>query len=424
MDRRKVLKNLGATAVAFPFIASKANARSMHLEEWKDQFSYERIKDEKFWKKFRKEFYDVADDFINLENGYFGVQPIPVRQAYQKNIEKLNNYSSKYLRTEYGDDYKKIISGLARFSGVREDEILITRNATEAMNIIIQGLNLSQGDEVVLHKQDYPSMIEAFEMLEKQKGIQIKVIQIPILPESDEEIIKCYEDAITDKTKCILLTHMIHLTGQILPVRKIAEKFRPLGIDVIVDAAHSYAQMDFKIADLGADFVGVNLHKWFGNPLGAGMLYVKKERIQDLNPLFGDSSKKEDDIRKLGHFGTMSVPIILTIPNAQFFNEMVTLELKEGRLKYLQNYWTEEARKIPSVRVTTPSAPGRSCAIASFMVEGKETSEVIHELYQKQNIFTVIRHLEDMDVVRVTPTLYNHPGELDTLLEGIKKIAS
>ncbi len=423
MNRRNVLKSLGAGMLSAPFIAN-ASKNDPQLSEWKQEFTQDKVTDEKFWKKFRKEFYDVSDDFINLENGYFGVQPIPVHKAYLKNIEKLNKNSSRYLRTEYNKDYKTIVSDLASFAGIEPEEALITRNATEAMNIIIQGLNLMEGDEVILNKQDYFSMIEAFEMLEKQKGIIIKTIRIPLLPESDDEIIKCYEDAVTERTKCVLLTHMIHLTGQILPVKKIANALKPKGIDVIVDAAHSFAQVDYKLKDLGVDFVGVNLHKWFGNPLGAGLLYVKKERIKDLKPLFGDSSKGENDINKLGHFGTLSVPTILTISAAQAFNESVTISLKEQRLRYLQNYWTSEAQSIPNVRITTPTASQRSCALASFSIDGQETKEVISKLYDSTKIFTVIRHLEDQDVVRVTPNLYNHIGELDILLDGLKSIAS
>ena len=411
-------------SASLPFLAMDLKSDPA-LAEWKGTFTDDKEKDEAFWKKFKKDFYDVSKDFINLENGFFGVQPVPVYKAYLKNIERLNMNSSRYLRTEYGNDLKMIMKQLAEFSGVSDEELLITRNATEAMNIIINGLDLKEGDEVILHKQDYYSMIEAFEMLEKQKGIKIKVIRIPLVPKNDEEILGKYEAAVTDKTKCILVTHMIHLTGQIMPVKKIADKFKPQGIDVIVDAAHSFAQVDYKLGDLNCDFVGVNLHKWFGNPLGAGLLYVKKDRIKDLQPMFGDSAKKEDDIRRLGHFGTLSVPIVMTIPDAKSFNDMVTIPLKERRLRYLQNYWTKEASGIPKVTVTTPTNdPARSCAIASFAIEGMKTEDVISGLLEKHNVFTVIRHLEDQDVVRVTPNLYNNTGEMDVLLEGIKDLAS
>lgn len=420
MDRRKAIRNVGLGIASLPILSSQAQRPV--ISDLVGTVSDDRVKDEKFWKKFRKDFFDVSDEFINLENGYFGVQPIPVHQQYLNNIERVNKYSSQFLRTTYNQEFKDIVNKLASFAGTQEDELLITRNATEAMNIIISGLPLKEGDEVILHKQDYYSMIEAFQMLEKQKAIKVKMIKVPLLPDNDEEIIQLYEDAVTERTRCILLTHMIHLTGQIMPVKKIADRLRPKGIDVIVDAAHSFAHVDYKLPDLGVDFVGVNLHKWFGNPLGAGLLYVKKDRIKDLKPLFGDSAKDEDDIRKLGHFGTLAVPIVLTIPTAQEYNEVLTIPLKEKRLRYLQNYWTSRAKEIPKVNVTTPLDPKRSCGIASFNVTGMETKEVIDRLYKEYNIFTVIRYLEDQEVVRVTPNLYNHPGELDALLHGLQEI--
>lgn len=420
MDRRKVIKGLGVGIASFPFIQAKI--AQPEITNYAKSFIQDRTTDETFWKSFRKDFYDVPKDFINLENGYFGVQPLPVYRAYLNNIEKVNVNSSRYLRTSYGQDIKTVVSGLANFAGISPDETLVTRNATEALNIIIQGLELKQGDEVILHQQDYFSMIDTFEMLERQKGIVIKRIQIPLLPESDDQILACYESALTDKTKCILMTHMIHLTGQIMPVKKVADRVKPLGIDIIVDAAHSFAQIDYKLKDLGADFVGVNLHKWFGNPLGAGLLYVKKERIKDLRPLYGDKETDKEDIMKLGHFGTLSAPTLLTIPEAQKFNETITIPVKEKRLRYLQNYWTDQARAIPKVQVTTPREENRSCAIASFFIEGVDTKKVISALNDKYKIFTVIRYLEKEEVVRVTPNLYNHTGELDVLLEGIKSL--
>ncbi len=420
MDRRKVLKGLSLGMASLPFLSVKAS--QVNISEYKNQFD-SNPSDEKFWRKFRRDFYDVPKDFINLENGYFGVQPKPVYEAYLKNIEMVNINSSRFLRTKYSKEIKGIVADLAAFAGIDPEEALITRNATEALNIAIQGLDWKEGDEVILSGQDYFSMIEAFEMLEIQKGIKIKRVKVPLTPNDDEEILSQYEQEITPKTKCILVTHMIHLTGQIMPVKKISDRFKPQGIDIIVDAAHSFAQLEFGLKDLGADLVGVNLHKWFGNPLGAGLLYVNKNRIKDLTPLFGDSGREKDDIRRLGHFGTLSVPTLLTIADALEFNQTVTLPVKENRLRYLQNYWTSRAKDISNVVITTPTQEDRSCAIASFKIEGKETKDVIAKLYDDWKVFTVIRYLEDQEVVRVTPSLYNLTSELDTLLKALKSIA-
>lgn len=421
MNRRELLRNLGIGAAGIPLLGAGINSKNQSEETFEWTVGGD-ASDEQFWKRFAKSNYQVAKDFTNLENGYFGIQPKEVHRAYLDNIQKLNEYSSKYLRTAFTADYQKIVEGLATYSGAGKEELLITRNATESMNIIIQGLDLKEGDEVILHKQDYYSMIETFEMLAEQKGIKLKVIRIPLIPKSDEEILQKYEAAVTSRTKCILVTHMIHLTGQIMPVKKLCEAFKPKGIDIIVDAAHSFSQFDYKLPDLGADFVGVNLHKWFGNPLGAGLLYVKKNRIKDLKPMFGDKGA-QDKIKKLGHFGTLSVPTVLTIPAAQSFNERVTISSKESRLRYLKDYWTKQAKGIDRVVIDTPLEKKRSCAIASFSIEGKLAKDVVQELSEEYGVFTVIRYLEDKNVVRVTPALYNTTADLDKLLEGIQKIS-
>ena len=425
LSRRNAFKKISLGLAAAPmFGGSLQDIRATEtFAKWHKAFSEDRTTDEAYWKKFREEFYDIPGDFINLENGYFGVHPKPVHQNYLLNIEKVNRFSSQYMRTDYTNDYHEIVKSLAKFSSVHPEELLITRNATEALNILIQGVDLQKGDEVILNRQDYHSMIETFEMLEKRIGITLKFIRLPLVPKNDEEILDLYTGAITPRTRCVLLTHMIHLTGQIIPVKRIADVLRPRGVEVIVDAAHSFAQVDFKLGEMGADFVGVNLHKWFSNPLGAGMLYVKKGRAQDLKPLFGDSNRPKHSIHRLGHFGTLATPIIMTIPSAQEFNQMITIPIKEKRLRYLQKYWTTEAVKIPKVVITTPTGQTQSCAIASFYIEGMEAKETVDKLYKKFKVFTVIRQLEDRQVVRVTPNLYNHTGELDTLLEGISTLA-
>ncbi|MEL6134582.1 MAG: aminotransferase class V-fold PLP-dependent enzyme, partial [Bacteroidota bacterium] len=417
------LKGLGLSLVASPFV-SLGQHREMPLTL--DPLDEGKPQNEAFWKKFARKHYDISSDFINLENGYFGVQPRTVMDAYQANIQKVNTLSSKYMRQEfYQTDFPQIMESLAQIAGTATDELLVTRNATEALNILIQGIDWQKGDEVILQHHDYHSMIETFQMLEKQKGIVVKFLEVPLLPQNPQEIVNLYTQAVTPRTRGILLTHLTHLTGQIMPVKAISDFARAREIEVIVDAAHSFAQLDYQLPDLGADFVGVNLHKWFGNPLGAGLMYIKKERIPDIQPLFGDVRKKEQDIRKLGHYGTPATPIVMTLRAAATFHQMVGIQHKEARLRYLQNYWTEKARKIARVQITTPVEATQSCALASFRIDGVEAQEVVRRLDQEFGVFTVIRRLHQQDdVVRVTPNLYNGVGDLDRLLEGIEGICS
>ena len=416
MNRRKSIKNLLLGISGYPFIANAHQLAS--------PFSLGDKGQDIDWEDFAKNNYNISSDFVNLEGGYFGVQPNVVLSAYKSNIDKVNQYSSAYMRREfYQRDYVNIKNTLAEFSGVSREELLITRNATEALNILIQGLAFKKGDEVILQHHDYPSMIDTFKMLEARQGIKLKFLKVPLVPKNQEELLELYRGAITKKTRCILVTHLTHLTRQILPVKQIGEMAKSQGIDVIVDAAHSFAQLDMKLPDLGADFVGVNLHKWFGNPLGAGLMYAKKDRIKDLKPLFGDVKRADDDIDKLGHYGTPATPIVMTIPSAARFNQELSLSAKENRLRFLKTYWAEQAKEIDRVAVTTPLDDTQSCALASFKISGMEASDVVDQLYEKHQVFTVIRKLHEDTVVRVTPNLYNTTNDLDQLLEGIYSLA-
>ncbi len=420
MKRRDLLRRAGIAAAAFtlPPLTHAGIRVNPVIHPTADPA------DESYWKKFARDWYDVSGDFINLENGYFGVQPKPVLQAYLENAQKLNRSSSRLMRKEFYQKYMPAsLNGVMEFTGADQDELLITRNATEALNIAIQGMDLRRGDEVILQHHDYPSMIDAYKMLEQQIGIKLVFLDVPLVPERREEVIKLYLDAITPNTRCILLTHLTHLTGQIMPVAEISRKARERNVPVIVDAAHSFAQLDFRVKDLEADFVGMNLHKWFGNPLGAGLLYVRKERIAGLKPLFGDVGHKDSDILRLGHFGTPAAPVWMTLAAAADFNRQVGIAHKEARLRYLQNYWTKQARAIDRVEVVTPDDPAQSCAIASFRIEGLDSNEVVRQLDEKFGVYTVIRKLKDDVVVRVTPNLYNGTKDLDVLLDGLGKLS-
>ena len=420
MKRRTALKKLGLGMASMPFLSFSGKDHGVH---WDRGYGLEYTSDEEYWKQFKKAYYAVSEDFINLENGYFGIHPKSVHDAYLSNIKKVNTLGSNYMRNDFFPELAQIVQSLEAFSGVEEGELLITRNATEALNVIIQGLRLEKGDDVLLSRHDYGSMIEIFEMLEQEEGIVLKIVPVPFDPKDDQEVIDAYMSQVTPKTKCALLTHMMHLTGQMLPVAKISRALKAEGVEVVADAAHSYAHVDFNIPDLEVDFLGANLHKWFSSPLGAGLLYVKKDRIADLRALYGDSRLPKDDIRRLGHYGTPATPVVMTIPIALQFNKDITVPVKEARLRHLNQYWTQQARSIPKVIMNTPEDPQRSCAIASFGIEGIKSGDLVKRLYDEYGVFTVAASLEGRQVTRVTPGLYSLQADFDRLLEGINAIA-
>jgi Selenocysteine lyase len=377
--------------------------------------------DEGFWGRIRGQ-YEVSPEFVNLENGFFSVQAKPVREAFEGYNRMVNAETAHFYRRTYPDRQADIIRQLAAFTGAAEDELLITRNATEAMNILIQGYPFVAGDEVVLGDHDYDAVLATFEMVRAHKGLAFNRVRLPLHPDSDDEIVGLYERAITPRTRVLLLTHMIHTTGHVLPVARIAAMARRHGVDVMVDAAHSFAQVFDRIPDLGADFVAVNLHKWLGAPLGVGLLRIRKDRIADIAPLYGDATFPPGDIRRLGHFGTSPAGPVLAIADALAFHRSIGAANKEARLRYLKNRWVDAVAGLDPIALLTPRAAERSCAIAAFRIKGMASKDVVDRLFTEHRIFTVERTIDGGTGVRVTPHLYNGPEDLDRLVEALKRL--
>jgi selenocysteine lyase/cysteine desulfurase len=378
--------------------------------------------DESFWAAVRAQ-YAVSPDFINLENGFFGVQATPVHAAYQRYETQVNQENSYFLRVRYADRLARVMAALAKFTGAEAGELLITRNLMEALNILLQGYPFNAGDGVLLAEHDYDSVVETLEMVSARKSLALTRLALPLDPDSDEQIVALYQGAITPRTRVLLLTHMVHRTGQLMPVAKIAAMARRHGVDVMVDAAHSFAQLDYQLAGLGADFAGVNLHKWLGAPLGVGLLYIRKHRIADIAPLFGDVRHGAGDIGKLGHVGTVPPAPILAVEDALAFHHAIGSRNKEARLRYLTQYWLSQVRMLPGVRILTPRDPARSCAIAAFAIDGIAAAQVVERLMAQHRLFTVVREIAGGQGVRVTPHLYTSTAQLDLLVSAIHAMA-
>ncbi len=379
--------------------------------------------DETYWAGIAAQ-YTVSPDFINLENGYFGTQATPVFAAFQRHQAQVNAESSYFLRERFASRLEGVMQTLAHFCGVPRHELLLTRNLIEGMNVLLQGYPFEAGDAVVCATHDYDTVLETLEMVQQRKHIDLVRVRVPLNPDSDAQIVSLYERAITAQTKVILVTHMVHLTGHIMPVAKIAAMARRHGVDVVVDAAHSFAHIDYQFPDLGADFVAVNLHKWLGAPLGVGLLYIRQPRIAEIAPLYGDVHTARDDIRKLGHVGTVPPAPILNIVDALDFHLALGSRNKEVRLRYLSQYWLAQVRSLPNVEVLTPHDPARSCAIAAFRIRGMAAQEVVRRLMDEHSIFTVARDVDGVGAVRVTPYLHTRLGDLDTLVAAIRKICA
>jgi selenocysteine lyase/cysteine desulfurase len=288
--------------------------------------------------------------------------------------------------------------------------------------MIIGGLDWNKGDEAVMAEQDYGSMLEMFKQIGKRYGVVNKIVSVPNLPQSDDEIVNLYASAITSKTRLLMVCHMINITGQILPVRKICDMAHSKGVQAMVDGAHAFAHIKFSIPELNCDYYGSSLHKWLSVPLGAGILYVKKENIKNVWPLLAESERKEDDISRLNHTGTHPVHTDLAISDAIDFYNILGVERKEARLRYLQNYWTNKVRNLPHIILNTPSNPARSCGIANAGVKGMKPGDLAETLHKKYAIYTVPIDYAGVHGCRITPNVYTSTRDLDVLVNALTEL--
>jgi selenocysteine lyase/cysteine desulfurase len=425
-NRRYFLSRMASfagVAAAVPFFETPQGKALLRLfDENRNRPIGDLITDERYWYQI-KQAYTVSPSIMNLNNGGVCPQPRVVQEAVER-YNRLSNEAPSYYMWQILDQGREPLRAqLAELAGCSPDELAINRNASEALETIIFGLRLKAGDEVVLTKQDYPNMIQAWKQREQRDGIVLKWISFDFPIEDAAAITRKFADAFTAKTKVVHITHVINWMGQILPARDIAREARKRGIEVLVDAAHSFAHVDYKIPDLECDYWGTSLHKWLCAPFGSGLLYVRKEKIKNLYPLFGAPDPESDDIRKFESLGTRSFAIEQAIGQAVHFHRMIGSELKQKRLQYLKNYWAERVQKLPGVKVKTSLHPDFACALAIVTVASKTPAEVGAFLFKEFKIHTTTIEWENISGVRITPNVYTTTDDLDVLVRAFKAMA-
>ncbi|MEP6708152.1 MAG: aminotransferase class V-fold PLP-dependent enzyme, partial [Pyrinomonadaceae bacterium] len=377
---------------------------------------------EDFWFTIQNAF-SVTRGIINLNNG--GVSPSPriVTEALVRYIWQQEDATAYTMWQILEPQSETIRTGLAELFGCDREEIAITRNASESLETLLLGINLKSGDEILTTTQDYGRMLTTVRQREQREGISLKLIKIPIPPQNLSEIAAAFERAVTSRTRLIQIAHQVNITGQITPVKAVCDMARARGIETIVDGAHSFAQFDFKQKDLGCDYFGTSLHKWLYAPKGTGMLYIKRDKIEHIWPLFAAEQKQAADIRKFEEIGTHSAAPKLAIGEALLFHNGIGGKRKEARLRYLSRYWMNRLKDIPKVRFNTSFDPAQSCAIANVQIEGLNPAAVGNYLFATHRIFTTPIIHEEFQGLRITPNLYTTLGELDRFCGVMEAIA-
>lgn len=419
MDKRTFLKKFSLLSIGtLPAI----QAIAAHVKEHNHIPVGQLAKDESFWDEIRKG-YKLNPDYINLENGYYCMMPEETLEHYLDHVRNINYQASYYMRTVMNENQEIIRQKIADMAGCSTDEIVITRNTTESLDLVIGGQKWEEGDEAVMAYQDYGAMLNMFRLMEERYGVVNQKVSLPNHPKSDEEIVELYASQITEKTKLLMICHVVNINGHVLPVKKICDMAHEKGVEVLVDGAHAFAHLDFKISDLNCDYYGTSLHKWLSAPLGCGFLYVKKDKVKKLWPLLAEDRKPFDDIDRLGHTGTKPIHVDLGIANAIDFHNAIGTERKEQRLKFLKTYWTNKVADNNKIVVNTPSEPERSCAIANVSVRGMKPDEMAKTLMEKYGIWTVAINRRGVRGCRITPNLFTTTKELDKLVDALTEMA-
>jgi len=418
MDKRNFIKTLGALSVSSLVSASelsKIKSVSHNLPKTRS--------DEELWATIRSH-YTLKDDYINLESGYYSIIPNPVLEHFIKHVRHVNIEGSYYMRNDLKKNKDRVISELADLVGSTSDQIAITRNTTESLDLVISGFQWEKGDEAIYAKQDYGSMKEMFEQISSRYGVKNKIVSVPNHPKNDEEIVSIYESQITDKTKLIMVCHMINITGQILPIKKICEMAHSYGVEVMVDGAHCVGHFDFSIDEFNCDYYGSSLHKWLATPLGAGLLYVNRNNTHKIWPLLANGNTNKNDIKRLNHIGTHPVHTDLAISNSIDYTNWIGMKKKEKRMRYLQRYWSDKLRSIENVIVNTPEDLDRSCGIGNVGLSNMSPSAMSKVLFEKYKIFTVAIDYANVKGCRISPNIFTTTYELDQFVIAVKEMAN
>lgn len=423
LDRRQFLGSITKPAAAASVILANPTLMARALNSIKGTSGDPKTiaRDERFWREIQQA-YSADRGIVNLNNGGVSPAPIVVQNAMKRHLDFSNTTPAYSMWRILEPQREPVRRRVARFFRCSPEEIAFTRNASESLQICQNGFDLEPGDEVLTTTQDYGRMINTFKQRECRDGIIMKQFKIPIPAENDNEIVKLFEKNITPKTRMILMCHMINITGQILPVKRVVKMARKYNIPVIVDGAHTFAHFEFTANDLECDYYASSLHKWLCAPHGTGLLYVRKNKIADLWPLQAPGECSMEDIRKFEEIGTHPAANYLAIGDALTFHQGIGTKNIEQRLIYLRDRWAKRLIKNDRIKLHTSLKPGKGCAIATVQIKGIDTSDVSKHLWDKYRIFVVAIKHPEFEGCRITPHIYSTIEEIDRFSDAMESI--
>jgi selenocysteine lyase/cysteine desulfurase len=420
MNRRDFFQVAGGSVALAAFQENAIERAVAAGEGVNGRTPQEVARDEDYWTEIRNAF-TIDRNVVNLNNGYVSPAPRPVQDALRRYLEYSDMGPWHTMINTLEGQVEAVRRRLADTAGCDPEEMAITRNASESLEIAQMGIDLKRGDEVLTTNQDYPRMLTTFQQRERREGIVLKTISFPVPPPSMDDLYQRFERAVTPRTKLILVCHITNRTGQIFPIRKICDMAHARGIPVIVDGAHAFNHFPFKLSDLDCDYYGVSLHKWTCAPIGTGFLYVKKSRIASTWALMAAGERRDSDIRKFEEIGTHPAANHNAISQALVFNENIGVERKAARLRYLRDRWAHQLAANPKAQALHSEDPMQSCGIGFLSFRGVDAGKIHEALWSKYNIVTARMQHQEYDGLRVTPHIYSTVGEIDFFAATLEK---
>lgn len=376
--------------------------------------------DEDFWSDIALE-YDIDDRYTVLNGG--GNNPLPRRVTsallrYQK-MAASQPRPFNYHFIAYRDQHRR---ALAELFGCEPAELALTRNTTEGLNIVAQGLDLKRGDQVLFSPFEDSYALRAFEPLAARRGVELTVVDLPVAP-TVEQVVEAFSARMTRRTRLLVASHIVDAWGYVLPVAELAELAHAADAQILVDGALSFGHIPVDMKAIACDYYATSLHKWLNAPLGTGALFVRQDRLEGLWPLYGVRNKP-DDIGKLEAIGTRDGAVIAAIGQAIEFYQQIGPERKAARLKSLLSWLIDDLEDAEGVRVITEPDPDRRAGLARIVVKGWSGANLTTELRERYGFYIYGNFPGELDGVYVSPNVFNSVQDLQRFSAAIQELAA
>lgn len=424
LSRRDFVKYLLAGSALSISTLNKLNAAVYQsITSLNQKYIEDESPDGVYWDAIRKHFL-FQDGLIMMNNGTLGPMPKPVFNTLIRyfKLQVTNPFDCYNFIPRKKDEIR---TRLAKFINASPEEVVITRNTTEGMNFVANGLDLEEGDEALLSSMEHPGGTHPWKLKEKRYGIKVKEVPIGLPPKSVNEIVDAFRKAITPKTKVISISHTVYISGLIAPLKELSKMAHEKEVLVLADSAHGLGMLNLNMEELGIDFFAASPYKWLGAPTGVGLLYVRKEIQDKLWPTIASSGwDRYKSARKYETLGQRADALIIALGEALDFQNAIGRERIERRIKVLAGYLKRELSKIPGVRLHTSKDPYISGGLTAFSVERVEPRKIVNYLREKYNIVirTIGRKEKGTYGVRVSTNIYISFKEIDMLLEGVRHL--